>query len=239
MELYAMRYNCDYMVTKSDTKFWCIRCIEDICKWSIRAECLNGSTYFKINKFVGLHTCAPSKKKKFCRTPSAKTIGHLIMQNYEGVLEGPKPNDIINNIRTEYGCDLTYSQAWESRGYVVNEVRGIPEKSYGIIPKYLYMIQEANPGTFTNYEVDCDSRFKYLFISFGQSIRGFYKGMRKIIVVDGTFLKNKYKGVILVATTVDENSDLYPIAYGIADYENDFSWEWFFEQLKVVTCYWR
>ncbi|XP_019097482.1 PREDICTED: uncharacterized protein LOC104772779 [Camelina sativa] len=200
MELYAMRYNCDCRVTKSDTVFWCIRCIEDVCKWSLRAECLNGSMYFKINKFVGDHTCAPSKKKKFCRTPSAKTIGHLIMQNYEGVLEGPKPNDIINIIRTEYGCDLTYSQAWESREYAVNEVRGIPEKSYGKIPKYLYMIQEANPGTYTNYEVDCDSRFKYLFMSFGQSIRGFYKGMRKVIVVDGTFLKNKYKGVLLVAT---------------------------------------
>ncbi|XP_019096217.1 PREDICTED: uncharacterized protein LOC109130738 [Camelina sativa] len=208
MELYAMRYNCDYRVTKSDIKFWCIRCIEDICKWSLRAECLNGSTYFKINKFVGLHTCAPSKKKKFCRTPSAKTIGHLIKQNYEG--------------------------AWESREYAVNEVRGIPEKSYGKIPKYLYMIQEANPGTFTNYEVDCNSRFKYLFISFGQSIRGFYKGMRKVIVVDGTFLKNKYKGVLLVATVVDGNSNLYPIAFGIADSENDSSREWFFEQLKVV-----
>ncbi|XP_010419363.1 PREDICTED: uncharacterized protein LOC104705068 [Camelina sativa] len=234
MELYAMRYNCDFRVTKSDTKFWCIRCIEDICKRSLRAECLNGSTYFKINKFVGLHTCAPSKKKKFCRTPSTKTIGHLIMQNYEGVLKGPKPNDINNIIRTEYGCDLTYSQAWESREYAVNEVRGIPEKSYGKIPKYLYMIQEANPGTFTNYEVDCNSRFKYLFISFGQSIRGFYKGMRKVIVVDGIFLKNKYKGVLLVATVVDGNYNLYPIAFGIADSKNDSSWEWFFEQLKVV-----
>ncbi|XP_010467673.1 PREDICTED: uncharacterized protein LOC104747692 [Camelina sativa] len=226
MELYAMRYNCDYRVTKSDTVFWCIRCIEDVCKWSLRAECLNGSTYFKINKFVGDHTCAPSKKKKFYRTPSAKTIGHLIIQNYEGVLEGPKPNDIINIIRTEYGCNLTYSQAWESREYAVNEVRGIPEKSYGKIPKYLYMIQEANPGTYTNYEVDCDSRFKYLFMSFGQSIRGFYKGMRKVIVVDGTFLKNKYKGVLLVATAVDGNSNLYPIAFGIADSENDSSWAW-------------
>ncbi|XP_010418877.1 PREDICTED: uncharacterized protein LOC104704499 [Camelina sativa] len=46
--------------------------------------------------------------------------------------------------------------------------------------------------------------------------------MRKVIVVDGTFLKNKYKGVLLVATVVAGNSNLYPIAFGIADSENNY-----------------
>ncbi|KAG7589063.1 Transposase MuDR plant [Arabidopsis suecica] len=85
MELYAMKYNCDYRITKSDTKLWCIRCIDVGCKWRLRAERLERSSYLKINKYVGNHTCAPSKKSKFCRTPSAKTIGHIIMHNYEGV----------------------------------------------------------------------------------------------------------------------------------------------------------
>ncbi|XP_010421342.1 PREDICTED: uncharacterized protein LOC104706808 [Camelina sativa] len=138
-------------------------------------------------------------------TASARTIGHLIKESYEGVKE-------------------------------VNEVRGIPEKSYAKIPKYLHMLQEANPGTFTNYEIDFDGRFKYLFIYFRQSRRGFYKAMQKVIVVDGTFLKNKYKEVLLVATTVDGNSNLYPIAFGIADSENDCSWERFFMQLKMVIA---
>ncbi|XP_010481242.1 PREDICTED: uncharacterized protein LOC104760091 [Camelina sativa] len=139
--------------------------------------------------------------------PSARTIGHLIKQSYEGVKEGPKPIDIINIIRSRYGCELTYHQVWESREYAVNEARGIPEKSYAKIPIYLHMLQEANPGTFTNYEIDFDGRFKYLFISFGQSRRGFYKAMRKVIVVDGTFLKNKYKGVLLVAKPVDADEE--------------------------------
>lgn len=236
LEICAMKYNFDYRVTKSDPTFWCIRCVDKVCKWRLRAECLKGSTYFKINKYVAKHNCAPSKKSKVSRTPSARTIGQLIMHRYEGVKEGPKPNDIINILRTEYGCELSYSQAWESREYAVNEVRGIPEKSYGKIPKYLHMLQEANPGTYTNFETDYDGRFKYLFISFGQSIRGFYKAVRRVIVVDGTFLKSKYKGVLLVATAVDGNSNLYPIAFGIADSENDLSWEWFLMQLKFVIA---
>ncbi|XP_010468357.1 PREDICTED: uncharacterized protein LOC104748409 [Camelina sativa] len=60
--------------------------------------------------------------------------------------------------------------------------------------------------------------------------------MRKVIVVDGTFLKNKYKGVLLVATAVDGNSNLYLITFEIANSENDCSWEWFFMQLKMVIA---
>ena len=168
MEMYAMRCNCYYMITKSDTKFWCIRCIDKGCDWHPRAECLEQSTYFKINKFVENHTCAPSKKSKFCRTPFTETIEHLVMHNYEGVLEGHKLNDIINIFRSEYGYELTFSQAWEFGEYAVNEVREIPEKRYGKIPKYLYMLQKANPGTYTNYEVGCDGRsniFLYLLVN--------------------------------------------------------------------------
>ncbi|XP_024009590.1 uncharacterized protein LOC112084598 [Eutrema salsugineum] len=60
--------------------------------------------------------------------------------------------------------------------------------------------------------------------------------MRRVIVVDGTFLKSKYKGVLLVATDLDGDSNLYQIAFGVVDSENDRSWEWFFRQLLVVIA---
>uniref|UniRef100_A0A0D3CDV2 MULE transposase domain-containing protein n=1 Tax=Brassica oleracea var. oleracea TaxID=109376 RepID=A0A0D3CDV2_BRAOL len=60
--------------------------------------------------------------------------------------------------------------------------------------------------------------------------------MRRDIVVDGTFLKNKYKGVLLVATILDGNSNLYYIAFGVVDSENERSWEWFMRKLKVVIA---
>ncbi|XP_024013057.1 uncharacterized protein LOC112087262 [Eutrema salsugineum] len=148
----------------------------------------------------------------------------------------PSPREIIHFIRTEHGCDISYDHAWEAREYAISIVRGIPGKSYAKIPKYLHMLKEANPGTHTQYETDITGRFKFLFLSFGQSVRGFYKAIRRVIVVDGTFLKNKYKGVLLVATALDGNSNLYPIAFGVVDSDNDLSWEWFMRQLKVVIA---
>ena len=87
-----------------------------------------------------------------------------------------------------------------------------------MLPSYCYMLEKANLGTVTRIEVDGESRFKYFFLTFGASIRGF-NYMRKVIGIDGTFL-----GVFLVATTQDGNSKCYLIAWGIVDSENEDSW---------------
>ncbi|XP_013726761.1 uncharacterized protein LOC106430513 [Brassica napus] len=169
------------------------------------------------------------------RTASAKTIGSLIMHMYDGVKEGPKSNDIIQIMRMEHGCEISKSLAWDAREYAISLVRGIPDQSFRKFLKYLHMLKEANPGTHTFYETNFDGKFRFLFVSFGQLVRDFHTAMRKILIVDGTFLKSKYKGVLLVATTLDGNSNLYPIAFAVVDSENDHSWDWFFRQLKVIV----
>ncbi|XP_048613141.1 uncharacterized protein LOC125587056 [Brassica napus] len=236
MEMSAMTHNFDYKVVKSDRNLWYIRCKYNPCKWSVRAEGLSGSTYFIIKKYVADHTCAASSMNNGGRTASAKTIGSLIMHRYDGVKEGPKTNDVIQIMRMEHGCEISKSLAWDAREFAISMVRGIPEKSFGKIPKYLHMLREANPGTHTFYETDVDGRFRFLFVSFGQSVRGFQTAMRQVLVVDGTFLKSKYKGVLLAATALDGNSNLYPVAFAVVDSENDRSWDWFMRQLKVVIA---
>lgn len=111
--------------------------------------------------------------------------------------------------------------------------QGTPERSFEELPSYLYMIRQANPGTVAKLQIDENARFKYVFLSFGASVAGF-EFMRKVIVVDGTFLHGSYKGTLLTALAQDGNFQIFPIAFGVVDTENDESWRWFFTQLKVV-----
>ena len=216
-EICAMKHNFDYVVARSDKKVWYIRCSDDDCTWRVRADGLTGSSYFIIKKYVPDHSCAASNRKGSVRTVSAKTVGTLTMYKYETAKEGPRSNDIIEYMRMVHGVEISYSLAWDAREYAINAVKGIPEKGYEKIPKYLHMMKEANPRSHTFYERDTKERFKFLFISFGQSVCGFYAAIRKVIVVDGKFLKSKYKGVLLVATALDGNSSLYPIVFGVVD----------------------
>lgn len=56
--------------------------------------------------------------------------------------------------------------------------------------------------------------------------------MRKVVIIDGTHLKGKYSGCLLTASAQDGNSQIFPIAFGIVDSENDEAWTWFFTKLQ-------
>ena len=85
------------------------------------------------------------------------------------------------------------------------------------------MLEQKNPGTIIDIVTDVDNQFKYLFMAFGACIYGFRTSIRLIIPVDGTFLKSKYLRTLFVAASKDGNNQIYPLAFGIGDSENDAS----------------
>lgn len=109
---------------------------------------------------------------------------------------------------------------------------------YDQLPDYLKRLVVANPGTITSLFTETidggAERFKYMFVAFGASIQG-YEYMRKVIVVDGTHLKDKYAGCLLTASAQDGNYQIFPLAFAIVDSENDSSWEWFFQQMTTFV----
>ena len=45
-------------------------------------------------------------------------------------------------------------------------------------------------------------------------------------------MKEKYKGTLFVAVCLDGNEQIYPLAFGVGDIENEQSYTWFFERFK-------
>ena len=55
-------------------------------------------------------------------------------------------------------------------------------------------------------------------------VRGLLNCIRPVIRVDATHCKGKYKGIMLVAMSIDSNKQVYPMTFGLSDKENDESW---------------
>lgn len=80
--------------------------------------------------------------------------------------------------------------------------------SYNKLVRYTDLVKESNPGSYCSMEVEEETRrFQRIFISFGASIKGFMF-CRPVLYIDGTFLKNKFKGTLLVATGKDANQGM-------------------------------
>ncbi|KAK8658629.1 hypothetical protein V6N13_036832 [Hibiscus sabdariffa] len=62
---------------------------------------------------------------------------------------------------------------------------------------------------------------------------GFLAGCRRIICVDGRYLKVYFQGYLLEAICIDANDQIYPITYATLESENYSSWAWFFDIVKT------
>ncbi|XP_010468295.2 PREDICTED: uncharacterized protein LOC104748331 [Camelina sativa] len=233
MRNWALEWRFEFRVRWSNKTRVILGCVDDKCSWQLRATRLKSSEFFVVKKYCHEHNCDTTHRNANHRQATAKLLGSFYCNNYGEKKFGLKPKQIMELARKDHGVYIPYKKAWRAKEEGQNLVRGTAEDSYLHLAKWLYMAREKNPGTVAYLELDPMKNFKYVFISFGQSIRGFSL-MRRVIAVDGTFLKGKYKGTLLAATAQDGDYHLYPIAFAIVDSENDIAWNWFFRCLLTI-----
>ncbi|CAA3012848.1 uncharacterized protein LOC111398915 [Olea europaea var. sylvestris] len=232
LHMLALRKNFEFKVKKSNKNIFTVICINDDCQWRLRATKLRESNFFLVRKFSCQHTCSSDFGHNSHRQASSWVIGRHIMQKLREPNQSLKPASIIDFMRQEFGINISYQKARKAVEHALELIRGSPEESYQKLASYCYILEKNNPGTTTCIETDSENRFMYFFLTFGPSIRGFHSFMRHVVCVNSTYLKSKYRGTLLSATCQDGNIQMYPIAWGIVESENDASWLWFMLKLR-------
>ena len=144
-----------------------------------------------------------------------------------------KSKEIMNDYQIEFGSTISYRKALIAKEMALRVVRGSYEDSFKILPLYCIELQMANPGTVTNINTTTEDRFKRFFWVFRPCIRSFTCLMRRVIDVDGSHLRGKYPGVLLVAVTHNATDKLLPIAFAFAEVERRDNWGWFLANLFI------
>ncbi|KAH9800424.1 SWIM-type domain-containing protein [Citrus sinensis] len=232
----AFRDKFDFNIARSTTTRFEAHCCSESCKWRIRAtRCSNEQNVpWVVKRIDNVHTCHNEVLVDGRHQVRSRIVGHIIAEKYIQDKRIYTPNDIRANMQQEYGVQLTYQQAYRAREVGLEIVRGNPAESYNLLPKYSHVLTTANEGTVTHLEQDGDGNFLYYFVALGSSIKGFMQYIRPVIAVDGTHLKGLYRRSMFVATCLDGNNQLYPLAIRIMDSENNDAWEWFMMKLHEV-----
>ncbi|GKB14691.1 multidrug resistance-associated protein 5, partial [Tanacetum coccineum] len=79
---------------------------------------------------------------------------------------------------------------------------------------------------------DGKTYFDRFYVCFAGLTDGWKAGCRKIIALDGCFLKKPNQGEILTAIGRDGNYHIYQVAWAVVNVENKDNWTWFLELLE-------
>jgi hypothetical protein len=129
------------------------------------------------------------------------------------------------------GYRVNYSKAWRAKQHAIKLLWGDWKEAYIQVPRILSAMKHYNPGlrcyTYVGRIVtDVDGIMKHvlqrIFWRFAQSAEAF-KHCCPLVLVDGTFLIGKYRVVLMIVVGVDPNNQLVPLAFALAEGENDES----------------
>ncbi|XP_021761161.1 uncharacterized protein LOC110725993 [Chenopodium quinoa] len=236
VKMYSIQRNQFYTTVTSNDGVLYLRCKKK-CGWMLRGtKSSEHSRGFTIVTYKGPH-------RETCITEVLSNdhphLDSFVIAEYvkSFVRKDPslKVEFIQELISKKFHFDVPYRRAWYAKEKAIAEIFGDWESSYGRLPHFMQALLRSNPGTcvvwkhkalvdgvyYSNMEV-----FERVFWAFGPCIDGF-KHCMPVICIDGTHLYGKYKGTLLVATSVDASFQVFPIAFAVVEGENTSSWSWF------------
>ncbi|GJS76679.1 calcium/proton exchanger [Tanacetum coccineum] len=156
----------------------------------------------------------------------------------------------IKTLIPDHNCDKVFDfgalvmYKWIARHYV-REIVSNPKISHrelqaAIRDKFLINVSlgqllKTNPISTVKLDVDEVSGgktyFKRFYVCFKAMKDGWTEGCRKVIGLDGCFLKGTIKGELLTAMRRDANNQMFLIAWAVVTVENKDNWLWFLVSL--------
>ncbi|XP_050238794.1 uncharacterized protein LOC126680332 [Mercurialis annua] len=208
------------------------RCARASCPWNIYASEETETKAFLVKTYNPNHTCLVTFKNRRVGTKwlaknylnKYKCIGHMRLV------------DLKSLIKTDLKLDMSLTKVSRavSQAQILQE--GEIKAEFAVLWDYLGEIIRSNPGSTALMKVErplpeSPPVFKRLFISFDCLKKGMLHGCRRVIGLDGCFLKGLVKGEILAAVGRDGNNQMFPVAWALVDTERRETWDWFIRLL--------
>ncbi|XP_076943572.1 uncharacterized protein LOC143613850 [Bidens hawaiensis] len=129
---------------------------------------------------------------------------------------------------------MSIGQCDRAKQKVLDDSEGGLIEHYARLSYYQAELLETNPGSTVKMIVETmpngEIYFGSYYICFKAVKDGWISGCRKVICLDGCFLKNS--GQLLSAVGRDANNHIFPLAWAVVSVENKKNWTWFLNLLR-------
>ncbi|MBA0762666.1 hypothetical protein Gotri_012251 [Gossypium trilobum] len=150
-------------------------------------------------------------------------VGELCDSDDSRRLDSAHKSDSDSQNWPEFNLENDMSNPRLKVGILFKSKDSLKETAKRAKPRVLELIEGA-------YKAQYENIYEYLLEVCKDSYRD---GCRRIVGLDGCFLKGYNGGYLLATVGIDVNNDIYPIAYAAVKSENQASWLWFLELLTI------
>ena len=184
---------------------------------------------FLVKEFVDDHYCEKVNNiKELTYKYLAKKFVELLRDN-----ESVSLKSFGKTVQKELNLECSRFKLAKAKYAALKVIHGDEKQQYNSLWDYGEELRCRNPGTsFYLRTVGNPGVFSTCYFSLDACKRGFLKGCRPVICLDGTHIKNKYGGQLLTTGAIDGNDGVFPIAMAVVEVECYSSWKWFLTTLK-------
>ena len=140
-----------------------------------------------------------------------------------------KVKDVRSFFKHQLGTEIPYSTAHKAKEAVLNESADFQREHEQLMKvdndtlAVVKVQQEMYSGRVSE-------RFHSVFVAPGAA-RKVFQYMPRFVAVDGTFTKNRFIQILLLATGMDANDQLVILAWAVVPNESQETWTWFLGHL--------
>ncbi|KAJ9542234.1 hypothetical protein OSB04_028740 [Centaurea solstitialis] len=198
------------------------------CPWRCYARLMTNEDSFQVISMNDFHSCCRDFEYGSLINYKwiGKEFGHRIRMNPEIKLA-----DIAALVMKKYKCQVTLNQCRRAKMWAINVYEKSLVEHYGLLRSYGDEILRSNPGSTVKLDVTTNPDGKVYFDRFYVCLQalkeGWMNGCRRIIAIDGCFLKGVCQGELITAIGRDGNNHIFPIAWAVINVENKENWTWF------------
>ena len=204
---------------------------EKNCLWRIHASIDATRTCIQIKTLYSTHTCGNQYENTKC------DVEYLVRTYKKDFKDDPTwtPYALQQRVKRDLNRDVLIARCYRAKKEALHQLFGSHSNQYRLTRRYALAILNMNPGS-SAYASRDGAFFLRMYIFLNACKNGFKSSCWPIICLDACQLKGEYGGQLLCAIGLDENDDMFPIAYAMVKAETSESWQWFIQILLEDLC---